>query len=83
MASPIRSNCDMVSANVAPPKDKGDPGTILGVGLGVGRGVGVGVGGVVGSAGGGVGVEMGPKVAVGRGSVLGLEQEVELDKVLE
>ena len=50
LASPMRSNCDIVSANVTSPRDNGDPGTILGVGLGVGKddgaamGVGVGIG---------------------------------------
>ena len=51
LAKPIMSNCDIVSANVEPPRVNGEPGIILGVGLGVGRGVGVGV-----SVGAGVGV---------------------------
>ena len=59
LASPMMSNCEIVSANVEPPKDNGDPGMILGVGLGVGRGVGVAVGVVVGSAGGGDDVGLG------------------------
>ncbi len=39
----VMSNCDIISANVEPPRDNGEPGTILWVGLGVGVGVGVGV----------------------------------------
>jgi hypothetical protein len=61
LASSARSNWDITSVNVEPPRDKGEPGMILGVGIGVGIGV------VVGSVDGGVAIEMGVKVAVGRG----------------
>ena len=48
----MMSNCDIASANVEPPRVKGEPGITFGVGVGVGNGVGEGVGV-------GVGVEMG------------------------
>lgn len=59
-ANPMMSNCEIVSANVEPPRVNGEPGVTLGVGLGVGNGVAVV--GVVSSAGGGVGVEIGAKL---------------------
>ena len=62
LASSTRSNWDITSVNVEPPRDKGEPGMILGVGIGVGMGVGVAVGGAVGRLGGGVDVDMGPKL---------------------
>ena len=74
LASPMRSNCEIVSANVEPPRVNGEPGIILGVGAGVGMGVAVGV--AVGVAGGGVVVEMGAKVGftlgVGAGAYVGV-----------
>jgi hypothetical protein len=64
MPNPISTNCAMLmmsswvrsSSKVALPIDRGEPGTIFGVGVGVGRGVGVGVGVDVGSIGTAVGV---------------------------
>jgi hypothetical protein len=76
LASSTRSNWDITSVNVEPPKDKGEPGMILGVGIGVGIGVGVESGVTVGSAGGGVTVEMGAKVGVGRGTKVGVGAKV-------
>ena len=71
LASPTMSNWDITSANVEPPRVKGEPGIILAVGLGVGRGVGVGmaVGGAVGR-GDGVGVMM-VKFVIWVGCVVG------------
>src|SRR5664279_4567787 len=76
LASSTRSNWDITSVNVEPPRDKGEPGMILGVGIGVGMGVGVGSGVAVGSIGGGVAVKMGAKVAVGRGTKVGVGAKV-------
>ena len=78
LASPMMSNCDIVSANVEPPRVNGEPGVTLGVGLGVGIGVGVGMGVGVGEGdgrlvgGGGVTKTMGFKVMFGRGGASGL-----------
>ena len=50
------SSCERSSWNVALPAERGEPGTIWGVGIGVGIGVGEGVGVGVGRIGGCVGL---------------------------
>ena len=45
---PIMSSCERSSWKVELPTERGEPGTILGVGVGVGGGVGAAVGSVDG-----------------------------------